>query len=246
MANFEPLKKYIFLLMDRLIDQYSLSGPFLDAGCGRGDVSLYLAQKGWEGLAVDFSPGAVQVARGVLQPYKVRVEAMDLLAVKGEFRTIVMATVIEHVKDDSGMLRHLRTLYPKDGGKGYFLVSIPTKESEWRWDDNFYGHYRRYEREQFEKLLADCGFRTLEFWDYSFPIFWLMRRMYTWLLIPKVAGDGSKEDHSAASSLRSAWEMGKFSLFLSKLPVWWLVFALQYPFRRSRFGSEAIVLAETV
>ena len=232
--------------MDELIETYSLSGPFLDAGCGRGDVSLHLAQKGWEGLAVDASPAALQVARQLLDPYPVRVETMDLLEVKGEFRTIVMATVIEHVKDDTGLLRHMRSCYPKDGSKGNLLVSFPTHAKEWRWDDDYYGHYRRYEKGSFEKLMADAGFRVLEFWDYTFPVFWIMRRMYTRLLPPIVSDAERKEDDSAESAFRNAWEMGKFSTLLGQLPIWPLVFALQRPFRRGRFGWEAIVLAETI
>lgn len=247
MANFEPMKKYILLLMDEIINSYSLSGPFLDAGCGRGDISLHLAQKGWMGLAVDFSPESIKIAQETLSPYKVQAEVMDLFAVKGEFRTIVMATVIEHIKDDKELLRHLRSCYPKDGRKGYLIISMPTNpKKEWRWDDDFYGHYRRYEKEAVNSLLNDCQFRMLEFWDYTFPVFWAMRRLYTRLLPPKNSKGETKEEHSAASSMQSAWETGKLSRRVSQLPLWPLVFAAQKSFRRKRFGFEAIVLAETI
>lgn len=246
MANFEPLKRYILKLMDEMIAQYHLSGPFLDAGCGIGDVSLHLAKRGWEGLAVDFSTEAIAIARKNLQSYNVRAEAGDLFAIKGAFKTIVMATVIEHVKEDTAILKHLRTCFPKDGTKGHFIVSMPTNpQKEWRWDDDFYGHYRRYEKEAFEKQLAACGFKMLEFWDYTFPAFWAMRRLYTRILPKKVAGGETNEANTAKSSMQSAWEMGTATAVLSKIPVWPLVYALQRPFKRGRAGFEAIVLAET-
>ncbi len=247
MANFEPLKRYILKLMDEMIDQYNLTGPFLDAGCGIGDVSLRLAKRGWEGLAVDFSPEAIKICRKNLQPYKVRTEAMDLFAVKGEFKTIVMTTVIEHIKEDTAILKHLRTCYPKDGAKGYFIVSMPTNpKKEWRWDDDFYGHYRRYEKESLEKQLASCGFKMLEFWNYTFPVFWALRRVYTRILPKKIAGGETKEENTSESSLQSAWDMGKTSTIISKIPIWPLIYAVQKPFKRGRAGFEAIVLAETV
>jgi len=37
----------MFYCLDRFIDEYGLHGPFLEIGCGVGDVSAYLAAKGW-------------------------------------------------------------------------------------------------------------------------------------------------------------------------------------------------------
>ena len=39
----------MFYCLDRFVEQYGLHGPFLEVGCGRGDVSAYLAAKGWQG-----------------------------------------------------------------------------------------------------------------------------------------------------------------------------------------------------
>lgn len=45
MANFRPLKEYMFYCLGRCIAQYGLTGPFLEIGCGVGDVSAHLAAK---------------------------------------------------------------------------------------------------------------------------------------------------------------------------------------------------------
>ena len=58
MASFSPFKDHIIKELDELIQRYSRKGPFLDAGCGLGDVALP-QQKGWAGFAVDMSEVAL-------------------------------------------------------------------------------------------------------------------------------------------------------------------------------------------
>jgi hypothetical protein len=210
-------------------------------------VSLHLTRShGWEGLAVDFSEAALGPARAALAGYPVQVQAADLLALQGNFRTIVMCTVIEHIKDDGAVLRQLRKCIGEPAG-GYLIISMPSNpESEWRWDDDYYGHYRRYTRDGVDKLLRDSGFQMLEYWDYTYPVFWLMRRAYTALLKPRRPQSDVPEDNSAASALQNAWDMGPVTRFISWLPIWPLVFRWQERHRNGKPGFEAIALARAV
>jgi SAM-dependent methyltransferase len=244
MVSFAPLKKYVLQVMDELIDAHGLEGPFLDAGCGRGDVAQHLAQRGWEGMAIDFSPEAVQVAQKNLQGYPVQAQVGNLMEITREFRTIVSCTVIEHVKDDAALLRQFRRCMPRGGG---LILSMPTNPAcEWRWDDDYYGHYRRYEKDKLQHLLADCGFEMLELCDYTFPVFWAMRRVYVRLFPVKKPLSAIPEENTAMSSLRDAFEMGPLARIVAALPVWGLVFALQRPFRHGGRGFEAILVARAI
>src|SRR4029077_5431821 len=106
MANFPPLKRYVLRMIDQMIEKYSLRGPFLDAGCGVGDVAAHIARRGWEGLAVgspraarggegpavDCTPAAVEAARRNLAGTGVRTKVSELLDVSGEFRLVVLCT----------------------------------------------------------------------------------------------------------------------------------------------------------
>jgi SAM-dependent methyltransferase len=247
MANFLPLKQYIFQLLDKMIDTHHLVGPFLDAGGGIGDTALHLARRGWSGLMVDSSPEAVAQAAVALAPYPVRAETKSILEVQEKFNTIVMLTVIEHVKNDLELLRHLRGCFMPDQHNQYLILSMPVNpKTEWRWDDDYYGHYRRYEKAAWQKQLLECGFKTVEFWDYTFPVFWAMRRLYTRCLPPKKPDSATKEINTAASSMHSAWEMGGVSSVITRLPIWPLVNAAQKPFRNGPHGYESIILVKAI
>jgi len=230
--------------MDELIGRYGLEGPFLDAGCGQGDVALHLAKRGWQGLAADFSPEAVRAAACNLAGYPVQTRSGDLMELSGKFHTIVNCTVIEHVKDDAALLRQFRSCLP-DGG--WLLLSMPTNpEKEWRWDDDYYGHYRRYTTAGLHKLLHEAGFEIVEVCDYTFPVFWAMRRVYTRILPVKKPLSDVPEENTAASSLQNAYEAGPLSKLVAAVPIWPLIYALQRLFRHGSRGFEAILIARAV
>jgi SAM-dependent methyltransferase len=241
------MKQYVLQLIDQMIDTYSLRGPFLDAGCGIGDVAEHIARRGWQGLAADWTPAAIEVAKQKLIGTAVKTQVSELLDIRGEFRLIVLCTVIEHIRDDYSLLRHLHTLYPSDASPSHLIISMPSNPAnEWRWDDDFYGHFRRYTRSDVQRMLAASGFRLICYWDYTFPIFWAMRRVYTRIVPAKKPSSTVPEENTFASSLQSAWDLGMASRVIAALPIWPSVFSLQGKFRNGERGFEAIALAERI
>ncbi|MCJ7457739.1 MAG: class I SAM-dependent methyltransferase [candidate division Zixibacteria bacterium] len=248
MANFQPMKDYMFSLLDELIVKYKLKPPFLDAGCGGGDVVLHLARKGWNGKGIDFSPEAISIAERNLQPFSdVRIERRDVFSERGSYSTIILWDVLEHVEKDSELLSVLSQNLSTRVGGGYLIISVPTNKKEWRWDDKFYGHYRRYDRQEIKDLLSRAGFEVKEYWDFTFPVFWLMRRLYTWLLKDKsLKRSQEKEELTKISTLNDAWDIGRMT-FIVNWKIWWKpVFFLQRRFRRTNLGHEALILAQKV
>src|SRR5262249_49282053 len=143
MATFIPLKRYMFYLLDRLIEQHGLTDPFLDIGCGKGDVAAYLGSKNWRGKAIDFSPDATEMARQAVASYpQIKVERVALADESSNgYRTILLWDVVEHIKDD---LTALRLAAERLDPGGALIVAVPSNPREWRWDDEMVGHYRRY------------------------------------------------------------------------------------------------------
>lgn len=130
MANFKPLKNYLLYLLDELIKEYKLEAPFLDAGCGIGDVSLYLGKKGWWGKAIDLSPTAVEKADKNLWDFRDRISTacQDILNEKEKYKTILLCDVLEHIPDDRAVVFHLSSIMDR-GSK--LVIAVPTFAKEW-------------------------------------------------------------------------------------------------------------------
>jgi len=245
MANFLPMKNYILYCLNRLINQYNLDGPFLDIGCGNGDISRFAATKKWQGKAIDISQEAVCHAQKELADFKgVSVELKSFFEEKTFYQTIFLIDVLEHLEDDCAALEKIYSLLNQEG---HVIFSIPSNPCEWRWDDNFYGHYRRYTRADVREKLSAAGLEPLVFWDFTYPVFWIMRRLYTRLKSAPHEPSTGKTELTKMSSLRNSWNIPVLSSLLSRdFFIWKAVYAMQFAFFKKKVekGHGMIVLAK--
>lgn len=237
--------------MDQLVDKYNISSPFLDIGCGNGDVSQHFASKGWSGKAIDSSEAAIKEAKLNLASFSnIRVEKESLSQEKEVFKTIFLIDVLEHIEDDETVLKNIFTLL---SSSGYLIIVVPSNPKEWSWDDDFYGHYRRYSVEEIRKKMINAGFKPLIIWDITYPFFWFMRRIYTRLKIYtrfRFFSRHSQEDRAvrtASSSLVNAWDIPIFSKLLSRKFIFWrFLYKIQFTYFKDKVnkGHETIILAK--
>ena len=151
--------------------------------------------------------------------------------------------MLEHIEDDRDALRTIEKLL-RPGGQ--LLIAVPSNPREWRWDDDFYGHYRRYTVETMTEKLLQAGMQPRMFWDFTFPVYWALRRMYTRIKSPPPMTE-DKESSTKASSARNAWDLSFISKLLERTALLW------YPVHRVQFwlfrnatgkGHEFFVLAQ--
>ncbi len=234
----------MFYCLDKLIAGYNLTPPFLDVGCGTGDLSSYLAKKGWEGKAIDFSDTAIATARDKLRRFpRVVVEKNSLTGVSGFYSTVFLWDVLEHIADDEAALLKVSLLL-RSGG--YVLASVPSNPREWRWDDTCYGHYRRYTVDEIRVKMTSQGLEVVMLWDFTYPFFWMMRRAYTRIMPPPEINSVDKEVLTKDSCKLNAWDISILSGFLDGLAIlWWPFSRLQFLLFRNRTtqGHEMFVLA---
>jgi SAM-dependent methyltransferase len=151
-------------------------GPLrtLDAGCGNGAFSIYAARAGNEVVAASFSAGEQDSARG--RAAALDVEGIDfrLLDLRelgvhedslGRFDQIICLETIEHVSDDTGLVRRLAHLL-RPGGR--LLLTTPFEGhrplySEVRdpspLEDGTHVRYG-YSRQRLRELLAGAGLQV--------------------------------------------------------------------------------------
>ena len=154
----------------------------------------------------------------------------------------MMWDVIEHIEDDVTAFKKVGTLLTPGG---YLCIAVPSNQIEWRWDDDFYGHYRRYSLEEARRKGLESGLELVEAWDFTYPVFWLMRRLYTRVKSAPAQPEDSKDSRTQASSTVNAWDVPLLSALLNAstflwMPIYWLQF---HVFRRQvRRGHEMFVL----
>ena len=139
-----------------------LGNRILEIGCGTGNLTGDFAKHG-QVLAVDVHAGYLDQARerlkGIRQISFRKINLEHQLPSLKHFGadTIVCVNVLEHLKDDHGVLVHCLKLL-KPGGK--LLLFVPALQSLFGSMDESYGHFRRYSRSELAQKVSEAGFQV--------------------------------------------------------------------------------------
>src|SRR5262249_14872104 len=83
---------------------------------------------------------------------------------------------------------------------GWLVLSVPARQDKWGALDSAAGHFRRYEREDFERLVAGAGFDRIEILSYGFPLMNAVQPIWNAMSVRR--GIGSTIDARTRSSAR--------------------------------------------
>ncbi len=146
---------------------------FLEVGCGSGDLSLKLCQRGWQGVGADFSAEALEQAGANLREYitdgryhLVESDILDLDLMGEKFDAGLSMMVMEHVADQRGFLRKIME-FVKPGG--HVIVGVPGRRDRWGIEDETVGHLRRYDRNDLREVLLSAGLTDVTVWSVAVP-----------------------------------------------------------------------------
>jgi SAM-dependent methyltransferase len=106
----------------KLADAGEIASPVLDSGCGSGEHTLLLAERGLDAVGIDVSPTAISRAREKAAQRGLKAEfvvgdVLELDKLGRRFRTIVDSAVF-HVFEDDDRARYVKSLVSaiEDGG----------------------------------------------------------------------------------------------------------------------------------
>jgi SAM-dependent methyltransferase len=128
----------------------------LDAACGEGYGSAHLARTAKTVIGVDVSEDAISHASERYLADNLEFQAADgcnLPFGDNEFECIVSFETLEHLEDQSGLLKEFRRVLEPDG---FLLISSPDKAvySDRHQNENEF-HVRELYRDELEALLAE-------------------------------------------------------------------------------------------
>jgi ubiquinone/menaquinone biosynthesis C-methylase UbiE len=146
-------------------------GRLLDWGCGFGQVTALLRERGVNVEPFDHRPALEAVSRETLHHYPsimctVSPDPVALPYDDGEFDAVLSCGVLEHVQDPTGSLRELRRVL-RAGGRLY-VVKLPNRRSYLEWIAKHAGLYYHgqldhdvvYTTTSASRLIAAHGFRV--------------------------------------------------------------------------------------
>lgn len=125
----------------------------IDVGCGTGANAAALAGE-YHSVGIDTCPEAIHLAaqRFPAVDFRAGFAPDDLTDCMPEAKLIMLNDVLEHVEDDRELLSKLIAA-ARPGT--YFLITVPADMALWSQHDVSFGHYRRYDEQQFEHVWKD-------------------------------------------------------------------------------------------
>lgn len=227
------LKEHADREVCRILNKIS-SGKALDVGCGTGEISLYLAKRGFKVTAIDHDPQAISIVKKKLRGYlsTVSVDSFSGFSSTFKFDLIILREVLEHIKDDRLALKKIHLLLKKDGA---VLITVPGQKYLYGPHDKMSGHFRRYQKNELLNKVRQANLKIDFFQSLGFPFFNLTTLIYNHL------PHKNKFRHTGLN------KPYKNLIFLSKkiLPLRFFGFVSEV-FKNKSWGAQFVLLAKKV
>lgn len=158
-------------IFDKISKYCPPPAELLEIGCGTGNVSSFLSEKGYSVTGCDFYNDAFDMAWPGFKT--VQGSADNLPFEDCSFDIAGMFDVIEHIDDDIDSVKEAVRVTKKGG---LIAVTVPARKELWSRVDEISYHKRRYAKEDICALFAKCGIKTMSV-DYMFMSLYLPMKM---------------------------------------------------------------------
>ena len=165
----ESIKRSIDKYLSTLKDKSNIK--ILDIGSGISPVSPFPSKT----IFVDLEKEAIDL----LKKKGVNAQVGDITKLKfkkGEFDIVLCSEVLEHVPDYNLGLKEMARVLKKNG---IVIITVPIHQYYWKDDDEFVGHFRRFNPKALQKDIESAGLRVIT----RKPIGSWLERNLTWLVV---------------------------------------------------------------
>jgi len=218
------------------LNRFPFKGDFLDVGGGNGYQISFLQQSDFKDKKIRSAmcepgeSGCINAAnREVENVYCCFVE--DFPFEEYHITGVGLFDVVEHIDDDVEFLKSIASRLPV-GARIY--ITVPAKQSLWSLEDQYVGHFRRFNKKQSKRLVDATGLKSVYesyFFSYYYPLVWLLR------VLPEKLG--RKNDFATLKQKEDAYhKQGKLTKFLlnclHNIELIFMRIGLKMPFGTSR------------
>jgi len=175
---FRARNAVITSLVKQVVSDLPAGYRVLEVGCGTGNVLRFLSDTCTDGqvIGMDLYLDGLRFARRRVASALVQGD-MHHPPFKAQFSLIGLFDVLEHLQNDTQVLRDLHALLAPQGA---LLLTVPAYMSLWSYFDEESHHVRRYVRRELTQKLNGAGYQVeyLSYYMMSiFPLVWLGRRL---------------------------------------------------------------------
>jgi SAM-dependent methyltransferase len=93
------------------------------------------------------------------------------------YQTVVLVNVLEHIEDDTRVLRQIHEILES---KGHLLLFVPAMRILYGVHDKLIGHFRRYSRKELRRKCEEAGFHVMKVFYFDLigaPLWFLQTRV---------------------------------------------------------------------
>lgn len=132
--------------------------PMLEIGCGAGIVLDSLAKSGFNCRGVELgSPNLLESVRDIAWT-GVSFESLPI-SYRETVKTVLLLDVVEHIENPIEFMSIISDSLPT---LDTVFITVPARSELWSNYDDYFGHYRRYGKDNLAAFLRQCGYMDVE------------------------------------------------------------------------------------
>jgi len=227
--NYVKIKNSLFNYLNRkksvrdlFYKFYNKEKSLIDIGSGLSPISPVPEKT----LFIDISREGLFYLEN--QGYKTKYGSIAKIPLESNSIDIIFCSeVLEHVDNYNKAFKEMNRVLKR---RGKLILTVPVHKKYWSFDDEFVGHYRRFEPDEFEEEIRRSGFKIIE----NMPIGSRIERIMTKLAVKLFKNQKDKK------------EFGQVKLFFSVLInyILYLIVRLSLLFTTKESTSIMIYLCE--